>query len=191
MNQLDKLFKEFYSELQVTPTKLDSLKKSKDNLREVIKQYFAINHPKYTPKFRTQGSYRFKTLIRTKDDTCDIDDGVYFKDNPENVSSGTMQGWVKDAVMRITDACPSHKKMCITVDYKAGYNVDLPVYLYNPDNNQYPQIAIKNFGWRDDSPKNMYQTFIKFKKDIQNEGKDSEQLVRIISYLKAWCDFKT
>jgi hypothetical protein len=168
--------------LQITTTKKDKLKQSKDHLRDVIKQYFKKEHPNYIPQFYIQGSYKMGTCIRTKDDTCDLDDGVYFNDNSDDVTCTTLQKWVRDAVDGITDSTPSHNKMCITVDYKAGYNIDIPVYLFKEDE-QHPSIAIKNSDWRKDDPKEMVNSF-------RDAKKDKPQLVRIVMYLKAWCDYK-
>ena len=92
------LFSQFNGELQITASKRDHLMTSRDNLRKTIKKYFDENHSKYKPSFYIQGSYKMGTSIRTKDDTCDLDDGVYFKNNPEDVDCKTLQSWVKDAV---------------------------------------------------------------------------------------------
>jgi hypothetical protein len=123
------------------------------------------------------------TVIRTKDDSCDLDDGVYFKSNPDNVSPTVLQSWVKNAVDGITNSTVIHKKKCITVDYKAGYNIDLPVYLFDSNVEYHPNLAVKNEGWRVDDPKEMVEEFSKAKKS-------SSQLLRIVRYLKAWCDYK-
>ena len=124
-----------------------------------------------------------KTTIRTKDDTCDLDDGIYFSSNPNNVSSTTLQKWVKDAVEGITDAIPSHRNKCITIDYKAGYNIDLPVFVFDENEDEHPYLAVKNLGFRMDDPKEFVDQF--------NEICDSNgQLIRIVRYLKAWCDCK-
>ena len=63
----------------------------------------------------------------------------------------------KDAVDGITDSAATHKKKCITVDYKAGYNIDLPVYLFDQDIEYHPQLAIKNEDWRLDDPKEWWK----------------------------------
>lgn len=183
MANCDNLFKQFTENLTITEKKKNSLKKSKDVLRKRITDYFLANHPNYKPKFYIQGSYKMKTTIRTKDDTCDLDDGVYFKDNPDSVTSTTLQKWIKNAVDGVTDATPSHRKKCITVDYKAGYNIDLPVLIFDDSKDDHPQLAVKDVGFRDDDPKEFIKYF---------EGKkDSEgQLVRAVKYLKAWCDYK-
>ncbi|TNE81394.1 MAG: hypothetical protein EP332_04545 [Bacteroidetes bacterium] len=183
MANSDKLFKEFNSNLQIPKSKRDAIKKSDDVLRDKIRKNFKENHPGYIPRFYQQGSSKTKNRIRTKDDTCDLDDGVYFKDNPDNVSGTTLQSWVKKAVDGITDSTPSHRKKCITVDYKAGYNIDLPVFLFNADKDMHPKLAVKDAEFQEDDPKEFIEEF--------NKLKDAGgQLIRISRYLKGWCDHK-
>lgn len=183
MANCDNLFKEFDGKVQITKSKRDSLMNSKNNLRVRIKNYFEKEHPDYKPKFYIQGSYKMKTIIQTKDNTCDLDDGVYFSTNPDNVTGTTLQKWVKDAVDGVTDASPSHRKKCITVDYKAGYNIDLPVFWFDKDKHNHPKLAVKNEEFKTDDPKEFVEKF--------NSKKDSEgQMLRIVRYLKAWCDNK-
>ena len=120
------LFQQFNTDLQITSTKKDRMITSRDNLRKKIRKYFSEEHTDYKPKFYIQGSYKMKTIIRTKDDTCDMDDGVWFDSNPDNVTCTTLQTWVKNAVDGTTDDI-QHRKKCITVNYKSDYNIDLPV----------------------------------------------------------------
>lgn len=167
--------------LKIPQSKIDKLNLSDENIRQVIKEHFEKNHPKYIPKFYRQGSNQMGTMIRTKDDTCDLDDGVYFKSNPYNVTCATLQQWIKDAVEGITDSVPSHRKKCITVDFKAGYNVDLPVLIFDKSKDTHPKLAVKDDEFTDDDPKEFYDHFNQLA---------SAQLIRIIRYLKAWCDFK-
>lgn len=181
MANLDYLLKKFNDELSITDSKKTKMIASKDHLRVKIKDYFEKNYAGYTPKFYIQGSYKLKTLIRTKDDTCDLDDGVYFTNNPDNVTCTTLQKWVKKAVEGTTDATPTHKKKCIRVDYKAGYNIDLPVMVFDEDNDQHPWLAVKNGDFQLDDPKEFVEYFKKYKTD---------QMVRVIKYLKSWCDHK-
>jgi hypothetical protein len=183
MANCNNLFQEFNENLKITGTKKEKLIKSKNNLRDTIRKYFAKEHPKYKPTFYIQGSYKMKTIIRTKDDTCDLDDGVYFKNNPDNVTCTTLQKWVKDAVSDVTDSTPSHRKKCITVDYAAGYNIDLPVLLFDNDKDFHPSLAVKDGDWQEDDPKDFFEEF--------NKQKDEDgQLIRLVKYLKAWCDNK-
>ncbi len=179
MANLDNLFREFNDELCITATKKSKMIASKDHLRNKIKDHFKTNHPGYIPKFYIQGSYKLKTSIRTKDDTCDLDDGIYFESNPDNVTGTTLQKWVKEAVDGTTDATPIHKKKCVRVDYKAGYNIDLPVLVFDEENDEHPMFAVKNEDFQLDDPKE----FVDYFKETK-----SDQMVRIIKYLKSWCD---
>lgn len=181
MANLDNLFREFNAELCITATKKSKMISSKDHLRNKIKDHFKENHPGYTPKFYIQGSYKLKTSIRTKDDTCDLDDGIYFESNPDNVTGTTLQKWVKEAVGGTTDATPIHKRKCIRVDYKAGYNIDLPVLVFDEENDEHPMLAVKNDEFQIDDPKEFVDYFQENKTD---------QMIRIIKYLKSWCDHK-
>lgn len=174
------LFIQFNSDIRLTSSKEARLITSKDSLRKKIKKYFKENHKDYHPRFYIQGSYKMRTVIRTKDDTCDIDDGVYFKNNPDNVSSTTLQKWIKNAVDGTTNDI-RHRKKCVTVNYVSDYNIDLPVYLFDEDSDTHPQLAIKDGGWREDDPKEMVEAFVVAKRN-------NLQLLRIVRYLKAWCD---
>jgi hypothetical protein len=175
------LFQTFNSDLQITQTKTDRLMSSRDNLKSKIESYLKNNHSEYKTEFFIQGSYKMKTMIRTKDDTCDMDYGVYFKNNPDNVTCTTLQTWIKNAVDGTTDDI-QHRKKCITVNYKADYNIDLPVYLQE-ESDEHPFLAVKNGDWREDDPREMVDAF-------NNEKDSNGQLLRLVRYLKAWCDHK-
>lgn len=181
MANLDNLFKQFDNELNVLKTKKSNMISSRNHLRTKIKDYFSKNHKGYTPKFYIQGSYKLKTLIRTKEDTCDMDDGIYFKENPDNVTGTTLQKWVKDAVEGTTDATPIHKKKCIRVNYQAGYNIDLPVFVFDESKEEHPNLSVKDSEFQKDDPKE----FVDYFKDNK-----TDQMVRIVKYLKSWCDYK-
>lgn len=172
------LFEKFNAEISLPSSKKDRLKDSKNKLRERIRKYFKEKHPEYEPKFYIQGSYKMKTMIRTKDDICDLDDGVYFFREPD-VTATTLQQWVWDAVDGYTSTAPEHRKKCVRNIFASDYEIDMPVY-YKIDGKQY-QLAIKNDGWRNDDPKAMVEW-------LNNNKDDNGYLVDIIMYLKAWCD---
>ena len=145
------LFQTFNSDLQISQIKIDRIMSSRDNLKSKIESYITNNHSEYKTEFFIQGSYKMNTIIRTKDDTCDMDYGVYFKNNPDNIAGTTLQTWIKNAVDGVTDDV-QHRKKCITVNYKADYNIDIPVYLQQESDN-HPFLAVKNENWREDDPK--------------------------------------
>lgn len=180
MANCNTLFGKYNDQISLTTDKKTKMNNSKNGLRERIKKYFKENHPNYVPKFYIQGSYKMKTAIRTKDDICDLDDGVYFFREPD-VTATTLQGWVWDAVNGYTSATPEHRKKCIRNIFTGDYEIDNPVY-YKVENEEY-KIAVKNNGFEDSDPKAVV--------DWVNKNKDLEGMtIKIIKYLKAWCDFK-
>ncbi len=170
-------------ELKLTGTKKDRMCTSRDDLRKRIKKYFAENHPEYKPRFYIQGSYKMGTVIRTEDDTCDMDNGVYFFPKPKETAT-TMQKWVLEAVEGATTTPPEHKKKCIRVIYKGDYHIDLPVYYRDSsEGNNSPYLAIKDQGWSGSDPKKFWEWY-------QKEKNGKTQIVRLIRYQKAWSDYK-
>lgn len=181
MANCNKLFLDFDQELNVLLKKKEKLGVSKRELRRKITEYFKEYHPTYKPKFFTQGSQKLGTVIRIHDDTCDLDDGVYFLCKPE-VTATTLQGWVYEAVKDHTSETAQRRKKCIRVPYKADYHIDLPVY-YFVTGETHPYLAVKNEGWLESDPKEFITWF---RKQRASKGK---QLVRLIKYLKSWADW--
>lgn len=174
------LFGEFNTEISLTSNKKTKMTNSKDGLRERIRKYFKEHHSEYVPKFYIQGSYKMKTGIRTKDDICDLDDGVYFFRSPD-VTATTLQNWIWDAVNGYTSTTPEHRKKCIRNIFSGDYEIDIPVY-YKISGKEY-QLAVKNNGWEDSDPKALIDWF--------NANKDTNgKMIKAIKELKAWCDYK-
>jgi hypothetical protein len=181
MANCNKLFLDFNNELNVLPAKKSKLSKSKEDLRNRIRKDFMENHEGYNPTFYIQGSKKLGTMIRTKDDECDLDDGVYFL-REEGETGTTLQKWVIEAVDDATETPTQHRKKCVRVIYKGDYHIDLPVYYFPKDYN-HPLLAVKDSNLIESDPKDFVSWFLE-KKD------DNGQLIRIIKYLKSWCDHK-
>lgn len=184
MSNCHNLFQTFNSKLKINSTKKSKLMTSRDTLRDKIRNHFKEKHPDYKPKFRGQGSYFMDTMIRTKEDTCDLDNGVYFFPKPKEKGT-TLQKWIKDAVEDTTSTPPQHREKCIRVIYSGDYHIDLPVYYKESETNdsENPHLAVKNSDWSKSDPKEF--------KDWFNKKKDKKgQLVRSVKFLKAWCDNK-
>lgn len=178
MANCNDLFKKFQEEISIPGKKKERMMTSKKGLRDRIRKDFKEKHPGYVPKFYVQGSDKMKTAIRTKDDICDLDDGVYFMRKPD-VTATTLQQWVKDAVDGYTDTEPEHRKKCIRNIFTSDYEIDMPVY-YKVDDKEY-QLAVKDNGFEDSDPKAMVDWF--------NGRKDKNgMLVNNVKDLKAWCD---
>lgn len=180
MANCDELFQNFKEEVRIGKTKKDRMINSKNGLRSRIRKWFKENHPEYEPKFFIQGSHKMRSGIRTKDDICDLDDGIYFFRKPD-VTATTLQGWVWEAVNGYTGTEPQHRKKCVRSIFAGDYEIDHPVY-YKVDGQPY-RIAVKDVGFEDSDPKAMVEWF--------NEKRDKDgKLIRDVMYQKAWCDNK-
>ena len=180
MANCNKLFLDFEQTISLTRAQRERLKNSRKALEDRIIDYFKDKEGVGVPRFWIQGSAKMGTMIVKKDGTYDVDLGVYMLEKP-TVSASTVQGYVYDAVKNHTDGGAQHLKKCIRVIYKSDFDIDLPVY-YQLPGGVHPNIAIKNDGWRLDDPKEMYEWFLKKKKDTNG------QLARLVKYLKAWAD---
>lgn len=174
------LFLKYNDDLNIIKSKKDSLKNSKEALRKRIRKYFKENHPEYVPQFFIQGSYKMKTMIRTKDNECDLDDGVYFLRKPD-VTCTTLQKWVYNAVEGHTTGGQQHRKKCIRVIYSGDYHIDLPVYYKFEEDGEHPFLAVKDGDWEESDPKEFIDWFRGIKTDL---------MVRVSRYLKGWGDYK-
>lgn len=172
------LFQEYHSDISIGSKKNERMKNSKERLRKRITAWFKENHPDYVPYFYIQGSYKMKNGIRTAEDICDLDDGIYFFREPD-VSASTLKEWVRQAVDGYTATAPENRKKCVRSIFANDYEIDHPVY-YKIDGQEY-KIAVKGVGFENSDPKAVVDWFVS-KKD--KEGR----LVRTIKYLKGWAD---
>lgn len=180
MANCNDLFQDYHGEIRIGKTKKDKMVLSKNGLRARIRKWFKDNHPDYDPKFYIQGSHKMKSGIRTKDDICDLDDGIYFFRMPD-VTATTLQGWILNAVNGYTDTTPEHRKKCIRSIFVNDYEIDHPIY-YKIDGQEY-RITVKNVGFEDSDPKAMVEWF-----NAQKD--DNGKLIRAVMYLKGWSDNK-
>lgn len=172
----------FYDAIQIPLTKKRLIVKSRDHLRKLIKNEFSKEHPQYIIGFWIQGSWKMGTIIRTKDDICDLDDGVYITPEPP-VTSTTVKKWVQDAVDFATNRGAVHKNKCIRVPYVKGYHIDLPVYVKRSfaRYREHPKLATHDDGYVKSDPRELVDWF-------KGKKKNNIQLIRVISYIKAWSD---
>lgn len=172
------LFQDYHGDISIGSKKNERMKDSKEGLRKRIRKWFSENQPEYVPYFYIQGSYKMKIGIRTFEDICDLDDGIYFFREPD-VSASTLKEWVRQAVDGYTSTEPENRKKCVRSIFANDYEIDHPVYC-KVDGQEY-RIAVKGKGFEDSDPKAVVNWFVS-KKD-----KDG-RLVRTIKYLKGWAD---
>jgi len=177
MADCHKLFQQFNGKISIGDKK-KKMKTSKNALRDRIREWFRENQPEYEPKFYIQGSHKMNTGIRTKEDICDLDDGVYFFRKPD-VTGTTLQSWVKQAVDGYTDTPAGHRKKCVRSIFAGDYEIDNPVYYKDGDGPI--MLAVKNADFENSDPKAMVDWFNGFK---DKNG----QMIRTVMALKAWGD---
>jgi hypothetical protein len=191
MADCDDLFKDFYSEIDLSSSKKDNLKKSRDAVREKIENYFKNCLKSKIPSFHMQGSFVIRTVINPIDGEYDLDDGVYLQNLPENFEdwpcAETVHNWIKKSVEGHTSLNPIDKENCVRLVYKNYYHIDLPVYGIHEGEIRLARKGAKE--WQKSDPKsftNWFHTQLK-----RFSGQDSEQMRRNVQYLKAWKDYKS
>jgi transcriptional regulator with XRE-family HTH domain len=177
-----KLFETFCKDISLIKKDEARIESFRNNIRGYIRDYFKKNHPEYVPKFMAQGSFQIDTTIKAYNDTCTIDDGVYFFREPD-VSSNTLQEWLLAAVSRYKGAVlEHHKKYVRVIGQEKGYQINVSIYCKG-DRAEFPFLAIQGEGWRESDPRGFSKWF--------NQHKDNNgQLNRIIKYLKAWRNYE-
>lgn len=182
------LFQSFCSNITLSTSKSHSLKVSRNALRSDIKTWFSDDGKKQ-PSFCWQGSYSMKTLNNPlSGGEYDLDDGIYINgyedtDIEDWPAPSTVHSWVKKAVQDRTSQDSIDKDTCIRVPYKAGYHIDLPIYIMESDT---AHLAHKSKGWIESDPKAFRSWFL----DKVTDSNYGEQLRSIVKYLKSWKDYK-
>ena len=181
MANLHNTFIQYCNTISLSANRKKKLIKSRKAVETSILDHFKNSTKLPVPKFYIQGSYKMDTIITKKDNTHDVDLGVYFLTKPD-ILPRTIQKHVVKAVEWQTKAGAEHKEKCVRVIYQGEFDIDLPVYYFHK-NAKHPQLATKN-GWESSDPKELIDWFSK-KKDKKG------QLLRIIKYLKSWANSRS
>lgn len=126
-----------YHDGEVTLPQADrtAMRERRDANRERLESGLEKNGKPAPEEFSSQGSYSMKTMTQDDANDYDIDDGVYFaKEDLVGPKGGEMSAL--DARQMVRDALddgsfttpPKLHTNCVRVQYKAGYQVDVPVY---------------------------------------------------------------
>ncbi len=191
MAVLHKEFISYNKNIRLSEARKDSLKKSRKKLRKKMRDWFKENKPnELQPKFGGQGSFNMNTGVNPipiyneegeKLLKYDLDDGVYFieKKNEDNKRAiGTWHDWVFDSVDNHTGEESIRKTTCVRVVFADGHHIDLPIYYKN---DELIELAHKSKDWLESDPKE----FVKWFNDLK-----TNQLERIVRYLKAWKNYR-
>lgn len=186
MANTNKQFLEFDNNISIPKSKLDKMNSSREAARKKIKNWFSENQPEYPISFWIQGSHKNSLNIRTEEDDCDQDDGIYVDRDPnDSVDGTTLQSWILEAIKDITSEAAEHKSRCVRNYYKpynlGSYHIDYPSY-YKTDDMDHPMLTVRNSDLEESDPK-------EFSEWLTENTDENGQLRRIIRYMKAWCDF--
>ena len=191
MANLHSTFKEFNDIIKLNSKKKDSLRTSRNSIREDMRKYFKANRENHSVGFKGQGSFMMNTTIKPISIEFDLDDGVYiFGKEEDRPNPQTAHNWIVKAIENRTSSNPLNKNTCVRVIYKSEYHVDLPVYYkVNKSDDEFtlddeiPELAHLSKGWIKSDP-------YAFKKWFDEQAKGKSQLKRIVRYFKAWSDKK-
>lgn len=171
------IFLTFNQNLHISPSKRQLLIQSRKAIENKLREYFKLKANSEIPKTWIQGSYKLGTIIRTKNDTCDVDMGLYFFIKP-SIEPVTLLQNVNRALNDHTTGPRSIKRKCVRVNYSRDFHIDIPVYYRDQIKNR-QWLATRESGWEESDPK-LFWDWFKYK----TAGKP--QLIRVIRYAKAW-----
>jgi len=187
MADCQELFKQFYEKIRLTNSKRDDLITAREGIRNRIRKHFIDELKARIPDFKMQGSFAIKTTTNPLSGEFDVDDGVYLKNlsasKDDWPAPSTVHSWIYNAVDGHTKEKPKNKRTCVRVTYAGHYHVDLPIYAQINSETYLAEKGDK--GWLQSEPIKLKQWFIDRDKD------PSEQLRRMVRYIKAWADYES
>jgi hypothetical protein len=131
-----------------------------------------------------QGSYAMNTGIIPKDNDYDIDVGIIFDVTNGEYDSKKLKKLVYTALNKVLKRTVTYNRPCITVEYSAGYHVDLAIYAKN-DNDihiAWGKESSSDHTWYKSEPKELK----KWVGEVSADAKKSEQFRRCVKALKKW-----
>ena len=181
MSNCHKQFMGYNNNLDIPRTTFDRLIGARVVVENQLKKYFSKIEGYNIKGFKVQGSKSSKTMIRKRNDTVDIDFGVYFYPKPVH-SPATVIKKVYDALHELrTKYAPTRKNKCVRVEYRAEskIHIDVPIfYLEKLSGERNPHIATPT-GW-------IQSDTTQFERWYKERKKRNPQLRRLIRYLKGW-----
>lgn len=171
-----------YDENQMLRDKRDLLiNELKESLRD---EKIPNTEKKLTFSKIDQGSYSMHTGVKPLDDDYDIDVGVIFDINTDDYDSKELKKLVRDKLDKQSNRDVSYNRPCVSVNYTAGYHVDIPVYAKNGGNIHiaWGKETSSEHVWYESDPEGLKQ----WVKDVSNDSEQRAQFRRCVRYLKRW-----
>jgi hypothetical protein len=131
-----------------------------------------------------QGSYAMKTGIKPKKGEYDIDVGVVFDITTDEYEPQKLKKLVYDKLNESHNRTVTYNRPCVTVEYSAGYHVDLAIYSDNSDNYHiaWGKQHSSDPKWEPADPKGLTQ----WVKDVGHGDEQRKQYRRCVRALKKW-----
>lgn len=192
MTKLKKEFNDFYDNIKIT-SEANVLREKRSMLQADFEKHFpgicsehGIKLIKSDMRFIDQGSYKLNTTISNEDGTVDRDVAVLFPlDINAHSDPRELKKYARDALKIENVRIPAIKEPCITVGYhkkdEEYIHLDFPMYaqhngsLYLARGKEFSN----SYSWEISDPEGLNEFFI-------DKLGESEQLRRIIRYLKKW-----
>ena len=188
MANIQKQLEGFHKNIKVESSEL---REKRDKIVYHIKQSLSENK-KTIPEVLNQGSYIYGVGIKpVSGKEYDIDVGLDFNIKSSDYDAKEVRKWVYTAIKNHTNDV-QNKGPCIRVIYQVGYHVDLVCYARYKNNNltENFQLAHKDGYWIASDPKKIKDHIQQARESFKEtkDGSGSDQLQRVVRYLKRWND---
>jgi hypothetical protein len=192
MADVQSLFELFHKNIRTYYEINETLREKKDIIVRRVKAHLAKNGRPTCQEY-LQGSYKMKVgICALEGSDFDIDVGLRFAFDASKYPASEVRDWVFEAVDGHTEDVES-KGPCVRVTYKDGYHVDLVSYAWWDDELGVEQhrLAHRDDGWKPADPPALVQWVrdarVPFA-DTKDTGTQTDQLRRVVRYLKRWND---
>jgi hypothetical protein len=131
-----------------------------------------------------QGSYSMHTGVKPLHDDYDIDVGVIFDINIGDYNSKALKKLIRDKLDKQHNRNVSYNRPCVSVNYAAGYHVDLPIYAKNGGDLHIAwgkETSLEHVWYKSD-PEGLKL----WVKNVSNDTEQRAQFRRCVRYLKRW-----
>ncbi|WP_392341952.1 cyclic GMP-AMP synthase DncV-like nucleotidyltransferase [uncultured Shewanella sp.] len=190
MAVIQKEFMDYHEQIKLgTYDENQTLRDKRDTLIDVLRKSLCDEKIPNTDKKLTfskidQGSYSMHTGVKPLDDDYDIDVGVIFDISTDDYDSKALKKLVRDKLDKQYNRAVEYNRPCVTVNYNAGYHVDLPVYAKNGGDLHiaWGKENSTEHIWYESDPEGLKQ----WVNDVSNDIEQRAQFRRCVRYLKRW-----
>lgn len=184
---------QFHEKIRADYEMNQTLREKKDIILTLVRRRLKeAKHPAFDELL--QGSYAMGMGTQPIGEIeFDIDVGLRFGFRETDYSSTEVRKWIFDAVDGHTDSV-EEKSPCTRVGYSKGYHVDLVAYAHWSEKSGSDEfrLAHRSNGWRPANPPELLEFVANARKAFagtEDTKTKTDQLRRIVRYLKRWYDF--